>query len=54
MLIWGENDKVFPLRSGLQLTDYLSAPIVVIPQGAHGISNDYPEIVSQSIKAFVQ
>ncbi|GIU40364.1 putative hydrolase YugF [Shewanella sairae] len=54
MLIWGENDKVFPLYSGVGLADYLKAPIVVIPDGAHGISNDYPEIVSQSIKAFVQ
>ncbi|GIU32158.1 alpha/beta hydrolase [Shewanella schlegeliana] len=54
VLIWGENDKVFPLASGVQLADYLTAPIVVIPQGAHGISNDYPEIVSQTIKAFVQ
>ncbi|WP_299810389.1 alpha/beta hydrolase [uncultured Shewanella sp.] len=54
VLIWGEKDKVFPLSSGIQLADYLSAPIVVIPEGAHGISNDYPEIVSQTIKAFVQ
>lgn len=54
MLIWGENDKVFPLYSGIDLADYLKAPIVVIPDGAHGISNDYPEIVSDSIKAFVQ
>ncbi|MGS0691670.1 alpha/beta fold hydrolase [Shewanella sp. 30m-9] len=54
VLIWGEHDIVFPLSSGIQLADYLSAPIVVIPQGAHGISNDYPEIVSQTIKAFVQ
>ncbi len=54
VLIWGENDKVFPLSSGIQLADYLAAPIVVIPKGAHGISNDYPEIVSQTIRAFVQ
>ncbi|ABV85646.1 alpha/beta hydrolase fold [Shewanella pealeana ATCC 700345] len=54
VLIWGENDKVFPLSSGIQLADYLTAPIVVIPQGAHGISNDYPEIISQTIRAFVQ
>ncbi|MCK8046200.1 alpha/beta hydrolase [Shewanella sp. 1CM18E] len=54
MLIWGENDKVFPLNLGIQLADYLSAPIVIIPKAAHGLSNDYPEIVTQSIKAFVQ
>ncbi|MCL1147583.1 alpha/beta hydrolase [Shewanella marinintestina] len=54
LLIWGEHDQVFPLYSGLQLAELLSAPIVVIPQGAHGISNDYPQIISQSIRAFVQ
>ncbi|WP_108945244.1 alpha/beta fold hydrolase [Shewanella halifaxensis] len=54
MLIWGEHDKVFPLNLGIQLADYLTAPIVIIPDGAHGLSNDYPEIVSQSVKAFVQ
>ncbi|PKG75224.1 alpha/beta hydrolase [Shewanella sp. GutCb] len=54
MLIWGENDQVFPLASGIQLANYLSAPIVVIPKGAHGISNEHPEIISQAIKAFIQ
>lgn len=54
MLIWGERDQVFPLAAGIQLANYLNAPIVVIPQGAHGISNDYPELISQAVKAFVQ
>ncbi|MCL1058448.1 alpha/beta hydrolase [Shewanella gelidimarina] len=54
LLIWGEQDQVFPLASGIKLADYLSAPIVVIPGGAHGISNEHPTVVSQAIRAFVQ
>ncbi|QQX79856.1 alpha/beta hydrolase [Shewanella sp. KX20019] len=54
MLIWGERDQVFPLASGIQLANYLNAPIMVIPKGAHGLSNDYPELISQAVRAFVQ
>lgn len=54
MLIWGENDLVFPLASGIQLADYLNSPIVVIPEAAHGLSNDHPDIISRAIKAFIQ
>lgn len=54
MLIWGEHDVVFPLASGIQLADYLNSPIVVIPEAAHGLSNDHPDIISRAIKAFIQ
>ena len=54
MIIWGENDLVFPLASGIQLADYLNSPIVVIPKAAHGLSNDHPGIISRAIKAFIQ
>ena len=54
ILIWGENDLVFPLASGIQLADYLNSPIVVIPEAAHGLSNDHPDIISRAIKAFIQ
>ncbi|WP_394205742.1 alpha/beta fold hydrolase [Shewanella waksmanii] len=54
MLIWGEKDKVFPLYSGIALAEALNAPIVVIPSAPHGISNEYPDIVTEAIKGFVQ
>ncbi|QLE83979.1 alpha/beta hydrolase [Shewanella sp. Scap07] len=54
LLIWGENDKVFPLSAGLALADTIKAPIVVIPDAPHGISNEYPEIVTRAIKEFIQ
>ncbi|MCL1143377.1 alpha/beta fold hydrolase [Shewanella gaetbuli] len=52
LLIWGDKDIVFPLAKGVEFSQYLNAEIKVIPGGAHGLSNDFPEQISQSIKEF--
>ena len=54
LLIWGENDKVFPIDNGRRFAEFLNAPIVVIPNGAHGLSNDFPKQITQEIRAFIQ
>ncbi|MEH6453199.1 MAG: alpha/beta hydrolase [Psychromonas sp.] len=54
LLIWGSNDRIFPLSSGLELADKLETSIVVIDNGPHALSNEHPEIISQSIRAFIE
>ncbi|MCL1066386.1 alpha/beta hydrolase [Shewanella olleyana] len=54
LLIWGENDSVFPLEKGIEFSEFLNAPIIVIPEASHGLSNDFPESISQMIRDFIQ
>ncbi|WP_228768533.1 alpha/beta fold hydrolase [Shewanella sp. TC10] len=54
LLIWGENDNVFPLEKGIEFSEFLNAPIIVIPDASHGLSNDFPESISQMIRDFIQ
>ncbi|WP_163130503.1 alpha/beta fold hydrolase [Agarivorans sp. Alg241-V36] len=54
LVIWGENDRVFPLQQGKQLARYLDAPMMVIPNAPHNISNEHPTTVSQAISLFIE
>ncbi|PTB30935.1 alpha/beta fold hydrolase [Photobacterium phosphoreum] len=53
LLIWGENDQIFPLKSGIQLSQYIQAPIIVLPKTAHGITNEKPTITADLIDNFL-
>lgn len=53
MLIWGENDKIFPLKNGIALSKHLNSAIVVLPETAHGVTNEHPETVSNLLKIFI-
>ncbi|MFT5879041.1 MAG: pimeloyl-ACP methyl ester carboxylesterase [Moritella sp.] len=53
MLIWGEQDRIFPLANGIELSKKMSAPIVVLPNTAHGVTNEKPEAVVNLIKTFI-
>ncbi|MEZ9367360.1 alpha/beta fold hydrolase [Shewanella sp. 10N.286.51.B2] len=54
ILIWGEKDVVFPLDNGRRFAEFLNAPIIVIPDGVHGLSNDFPKQINKEIRAFIQ
>ena len=54
LLIWGENDLVFPLNKGMEFAEFLNAPIIVIPDASHGLSNDFAEPISDMIRDFIQ
>ncbi len=54
LIIWGENDQVFELTQGEQLARYLNAPMMVIPNAPHNISNEHPNTVSQAIVLFIE
>ena len=53
MLIWGEQDRIFPLANGIELSKNMSAPIIVLPDTAHGVTNEKPEAVVNLIKTFI-
>ena len=53
LLIWGENDQIFPLKSGIKLSQYIQAPIIVLPKTAHGITNEKPTITADLIDNFL-
>ncbi|WP_427982568.1 alpha/beta fold hydrolase [Agarivorans sp.] len=53
LVIWGENDLVFTLEQGKQLARQLNAPLMVINDAPHNISNEYPHLISQAIQLFL-
>ncbi|MEC6797968.1 alpha/beta hydrolase [Photobacterium sp. S4TG1] len=53
LIIWGQNDQIFPLKSGIKLSRYIQAPIIVLPKTAHGIANEQPQITADLIDNFL-
>ncbi|WP_297481950.1 alpha/beta hydrolase [uncultured Photobacterium sp.] len=53
LIIWGQNDKIFPLNSGIKLSKYIQAPIIVLPKTGHGITNEHPKITADLIDYFL-
>lgn len=54
LLIWGEKDRVFPVEHGMLLSKKIQAPLVVIPNTGHGVTNEQPEMVVRLIKTFIE
>ncbi|MDV5167583.1 alpha/beta hydrolase [Photobacterium rosenbergii] len=53
MIIWGDSDNIFPLKNGIELSKHLSSAIVVLPETAHGVTNEQPGTVSKLLKIFI-
>jgi len=53
LLIWGEKDRVFPVEHGIYLSKKIQAPLVVIPNTGHGVTNEQPDLVVRLIKTFI-
>jgi pimeloyl-ACP methyl ester carboxylesterase len=49
LIVWGEDDRVTPLRQGKQLAAQLDSDIVVIPQCGHMPSWERPRVVIDAI-----
>jgi len=54
LLIWGEKDRIFPVEHGIYLSQKIQAPLVVIPDTGHGVTNEQPEMVTRLIKTFIE
>lgn len=51
-LVWGERDRVAPLRTGLVLADWLPQTVLVtIPEAAHVPMNETPERAREIVEA---
>ena len=48
-----EKDQIFPLEHGIYLSKKIQAPLVVIPDTGHGVTNEQPEMVIHLIKNFI-
>lgn len=53
MLIWGDNDQIFPLNNGIELSEHMNSSIVVIPETGHGVTNEQPKLVTKLLKSFL-
>ena len=53
LLIWGNNDEIFPRKTGIALSRHLNAPLIVLPETGHTITNQHPDQVSQLIQDFL-
>ncbi|PKH05664.1 alpha/beta fold hydrolase [Moritella sp. Urea-trap-13] len=54
LLIWGEKDRIFPIEDGIYLSKKIQAPLVIIPNTGHGVTNEQSEIVVRLIKTFIE
>lgn len=54
LLIWGEKDRIFPVEHGIYLSKKIQAPLIVIPNTGHGVTNEQPDLVVRLIKTFIE
>lgn len=54
LLIWGDKDQIFPVEHGIYLSKKIQAPLVVIPNTGHGVTNEQPDMVVHLIKTFIE
>ena len=52
LLVWGKDDRIFPVETGERLQKYLLAPMVVVPNAGHGVTTDAPKPVSTALADF--
>ena len=52
LLVWGKEDRIFPVETGERLQEYLLAPMVVVPDAGHGVTTDAPKPVSRALADF--
>ncbi|MGF1687336.1 alpha/beta hydrolase [Photobacterium japonica] len=54
LLIWGDSDAIFPLENGISLSQHLNAPLIVLPETGHGVTNEQPDLVTKLLKTYLQ
>ena len=52
-LVWGANDRIFPLQTGIELSRYLNAPIAVLPDAAHAIPSEHGEVLQTILESWL-
>ncbi len=52
-IIWGEQDQIFPLETGMNLSHQLHAPLSIITDSAHNILLEKPDSVIRLLRKFI-
>ena len=50
VLIWGEEDRVFPLPLGRRLAARLRAPIYIVPKVGHNLPVEVPKTMLRLLR----
>lgn len=53
LIVWGENDPIFPLEIGHLLSEALDAPLHVIPDANHGPNVEHPRAFNTAVRDFL-
>ncbi|WP_153447401.1 alpha/beta fold hydrolase [Vibrio algicola] len=53
-LIWGEDDRIFPLENGMLLSKQLSAPLYIVTGTAHNILLEKPDTINRLLNHFIK
>jgi pimeloyl-ACP methyl ester carboxylesterase len=52
LIIWGKHDQIFPLHYGERLSQHLNAPLKILENTGHGVTNEQPEQVTKLLRGF--
>jgi len=53
MIIWGQNDRIYPLATGIEFSKKIQAPLVILPNTGHAVSIEQPQAVINAIQSFI-
>lgn len=54
LVVWGEQDEVFPVSIGRQLADAMGAELVVLPETAHGPNIEAAAAFNAAVKGYLR
>lgn len=53
-VIWGEDDRIFPLESGMLLSKQTKGPLYIVTDSAHNILLEKHDTVNRLLKGFIE
>lgn len=53
MIIWGQDDRIYPLKTGIEFSKKIQAPLIILPDTGHAVSIEQPQAVINSIRSFI-
>jgi len=53
MIIWGEQDRVFPIETGLELSQYMNTELIVVRKAGHAVNFEQPKVFNKTVSEFI-
>lgn len=53
-VIWGEDDRIFPLEAGMLLSKQSKGPLYIVTDSAHNILLEKPDTVNRLLEGFIE